>query len=172
MQDAASDVINSLVTAMKQAFKPDSSNPPLGGGTDIVRVFTGDSIPIDAFDAHQNDVGCDIPFLWVRLVRRYRTSQFPTPFVGPAPCNLPVALAVEVGVGRCSFSGAEPDWEYFENLAEIGLDDSWRIELALCRASALIQEADVSTNTAVDAVVPFGPDGGVVAWLGTMYVQI
>ncbi|UYP17714.1 hypothetical protein OED52_13640 [Rhodococcus sp. Z13] len=173
--DCANDVdcvINELITALREAFDPNSACPPLGGGTKHVRVFAGDAIPLSAWDAHRDGEGCDQPFVWVRLVRRYRTQQFPAPFVGPAPCGLPKAVAIEIGVGRCAVVDTEPAWEDYANEAEISIDDSWRIDLALCRAMGRIERKECGTATAIDAVVPYGPEGGVIAQIGTAYVQL
>lgn len=96
-------ILNALIAALKEAFAPDSEYPPLDGGTEHVRLFAGDGIPLAAWNAHAgggdgDSEGCDHPFLWVRHVRRYRTQDFPNPFVGPAPCGLPSAVAIDVGV--------------------------------------------------------------------------
>lgn len=177
MSDSSSCVINHLIAAMKEAFDPNSSNPPDGGGSEVVRLFAGEAIPLAAWNAHaaesRNNRGeCGDPFLWVRLTRRFRTQTFPAQFVGPAPCGLPVVLALEVGVGRCAIVDLEPTWDDYANEAEISIDDSWRIELALCRALSKALEDECATNTAVEAIVPYGPEGGVIAWMGTAYVQL
>lgn len=166
-------ILNELISALREAFTPDSPQPPLGGGTTDVRLFAGDAIPLAAWNAHTDGGhGCDKPFVWVRLVRRYRTQQFPAPYVGPAPCGMPSAIAIEVGVGRCAVVDLEPCWEDYANEAEISIDDSWRIDLALCRAMNKIERAECGLSTAIDAVVPYGPEGGVIAWIGTAYVQL
>jgi hypothetical protein len=166
-------VIGHLRCAMQQAFTGGSDNPPLGGGSEDVRLFAGDAIPLAAWDAHAEGCGCNVPFLWIRLARRYRSTSFPTPTVAPNPCGAPVVVALEVGVGRCAIVDPEPSWEQYEDEALVSFDDSWRIELALCQASSLIAaDPDCATNTATDLVVPFGPEGGVIAWLGTLYVQL
>lgn len=165
-------ILNELISALREAFDPDSSLPPIGGGTTNVRLFAGDAVPLAAWDAHNADESCDHPFIWVRLVRRYRTQQFPAPYVGPAPCGMPSAVAIEVGVGRCAVVDAEPSWEQYANEAEISIDDSWRIDLALCRAMSKIEANECGLSTAIDSVVPYGPDGGVIAWIGTGYVQL
>ena len=62
-----------------------------------------------------------------------------------------------------------PSWEDYATEAEISLDDSWRIELALCRAAALIR--GIGYSAGIGEVSPYGPEGGVVAWMGEAYVQ-
>src|SRR5690606_21232482 len=166
-------VINGTICALREAFSPESAVPPLGGGTSKVRVFAGDAAPLAAWDAHRDDCECNEPFLWVRLMRRYRSQTFPQPYVGPDPCPVPIVVAVEIGVGRCAAMSIEGcSWESYESEAEISLDDSWRIELALCRAVALLKKERCSDLVATDAVIPYGPEGGVVAWIGTLYAQV
>lgn len=167
-------IINQIVCAMREAFDPASSYPPLGGGSTTVRVFAGDATPLGAVDLHINDTECgQDPFLWVRLARRYRSQTFPQPYVGAAGCASQVVVAVEVGVARCAAIEAEGvDWKTLAEEAEISLDDSGRIELALCRASGLMTRRNCSDMQAVDAIVPYGPDGGVVAWTGTLYAAV
>ncbi|UYL88132.1 hypothetical protein SEA_EVAA_21 [Gordonia phage Evaa] len=170
ISDPVSDIITVFVAAMREAFTPDSEFPPIGGGSTDVRVFAGDGIPIETWNAHA-DNGCDNPFLWVRLVRRYRTENFPSPSTSPSNCSLPRAAAIEVGVGRCAVVGLEPSWEDYANEAEVSIDDSWRIELALCRALAKAREQHLAHAGASDLIAPYGPDGGIVAYLGMGYVQ-
>lgn len=170
LTDPASTAVDIVSSALIDVFKSDSASPPIGGGTNVVRFFGGDAIPLDTFEAHQDEAGCDTPMLWVRVMRRYRSDAFPSPFVGVNPCGVPRAVAIEVGVARCAFSEAFPVWDWYARQAEIGLDDSWRIELALCRAiGKLSGESQTATS---DLIVPYGPEGGVVAWLGTLYVQL
>lgn len=166
--DPASAIINAHIAAMKMVFDPASVCPPDGGGSTTVRFFAGEGIPMEAWDAHNGD-GCDNPFLWVRLLRRYRTREFPSPALSADACNLPRALAIEIGVGRCAVVESEPDWDDYAREAEIALDDSWRIEKALCAAAGLLRAE--SYVVAIDTVAPYGPEGGVLAWTGASYVQ-
>lgn len=168
-------ILNQVICAMREAFDPSSSYPPLGGGSTTVRVFAGAATPMAAVDIHINDTGCgQDPFLWVRLERRYRTQTFPQPYIGANGCAAQVAVAVEVGVARCAVieTGDGPDWTALAEEAEISLDDSGRIELALCRASTLMTSKGCSDMQAVDVIAPYGPDGGVIAWTGTIYAAV
>jgi hypothetical protein len=165
-------ILNELIAALREAFDPNSTHPPIGGGTTDVRLFAGDAIPLSAWDAHREGSDCSNPFLWVRLVRRYRTQQFPSPYVGPAPCGAAAVIAVEIGVGRCAVVDAEPSWQDYADEAEVSIDDSWRIDLALCRAMGKVAQQECGLQTAIDSVVPYGPEGGVIAWIGTGYVQL
>lgn len=164
--------INTCMTALRQAFGSSSLTPPLGGGTDTVRFFAGEAMPIAAWNAHTDESGCDTPLLWVRLERRFRTmTDFPTPFVGPSPCGMPAAAAIELGIARCAVTSEEPTWEMYEREAEISMDDSWRLDTAMCWAARDMRKTHCATQTGRDAIEPYGPDGGVIAWSGTLYVQ-
>jgi hypothetical protein len=166
--DPVVEVVAVVMGTLRDAFKPDSSFPP-ENGTDIVRFFAGEGPATAAWDAHTNDTGCDVPFLWVRVMRRYRTEQLPAPAVRDNPCGLPRAVAIEVGVGRCAVIEQEPDWGDYEAEASVSLDDSWRIELALCAAAKRLR-AD-NYIVAADEISPYGPEGGIIAWTGIVYVQ-
>lgn len=175
MDDGADCIMNAVICAMREVFSPTSSQPPLGGGSDTVRLFAGDATPLGAVDMHIDDpdCGCSQPFLWARLVRRYRSRTFPAPYVGIDPCGSPRVVAIEVGVARCAVIAREAcAWKDLEEEAEISMDDSWRIEMALCRASALMNAKQCSDMTATDAVIPYGPEGGLIAWTGTIYARV
>lgn len=167
--DPASEVVNAYITALREAFDPQSPCPPDPAALAVVRFFGGDGIPMAAWDAHTSGTGCDAPFLWVRVLRRYRSREFPDQAVGIDSCNLPRVLALEIGVGRCSVVDLQPSWEDYAREAEVSLDDSWRIELALCRGAALVRGLGHVAGTG--EVAPYGPDGGVVAWTGEAYAQ-
>jgi hypothetical protein len=180
--DGADCVITWTMQAMREVFDPQSECPPLGGGSTTVRFFAGEGTPLEAFESFansgddSNDCGCDAPFLWVRLLRRYRSSNFPQPVVAANPCPAPRVIAVEIGVGRCAamIPPGEVDCEMsvYQSEAEISMDDSWRIERALCRAETLIKRAKCSDMVASDVIIPSGPVGGVIAWVGTLYVRL
>jgi hypothetical protein len=167
--DPANEIISVYMAALREVFDPVSECPPIGGGSTLVRFFGGDAIPMAAWDAHSQGDDCATPFLWVRVLRRYRTSVFPNQDVGIESCSLPRVIALEVGVGRCAVIDMEPDWDAYASEAEVSLDDSWRIELSLCRAAALAR--GIGYSAGIGEVAPYGPDGGVVAWMGEAYVQ-
>lgn len=174
--DSASDVVNAFIKAMKDAFNPDDKvQPPLGGGSKTVRFFAGDGA-LPAFEPHgRGGPGCKEPILWVRVDRRYRsrTKEFPAAFIGDGQCGNKDArrtLAVEIGVARCTDMDANPNWSTLENDAEISLDDSWRIELALCMAATALTKPDCAVAT--DTIAPQGPEGGLIAWTGMAYVSL
>lgn len=170
--DPASDIVNDFSNALRMVFDPASESPPDGGGSTTVHFFGGDAIPLAAWDAHNDGDDCTHPMLWVRLARRYRSETFPAPAVSAVNCGIPRSLAMEIGVARCAVIGAEVDLAAYSREAEISLDDSWRIEMALCVAGQLAKQNGHAISYAVDTIVPYGPDGGVVAWVGTAYVQI
>lgn len=172
IEDPANCVINTVAAAMRAAFDPESEPPPMGGGSTTVRLFAGEGLPIQAWDFHRED-GCDEPFIWVRLMRRYRSDNFPAQYVGGDPCPKPVVVAIEVGVARCAaIADGECDWNCYENEAEIELDDSWRIERALCYAATQLRRSNCALQVGLDALTPYGPDGGVIAWTGALFAEL
>ena len=174
LHDGADCILNSVIRALKEAFSPTSASPPIGGGTERVRVFAGEAPPLSAVDMHLDDCGCgNDPFVWVRLMRRYRSQTFPQAYVGDNGCAAPRVVAIEIGVARCAAVFQEScDWTAYESEAEVSLDDSARIELALCRAASLMKRGECSDAVALDAVVPYGPEGGIIAWIGTLYARV
>lgn len=170
-RDPAENVLHHIAEALRLVYHPDSSYPPHGGGTLNVRLFAGDGIPLAAWHAHADGGNCDEPLLWVRLIRRYRTKDFPAPYVGPNTCSLPMVLAVEIGVARCAVVELQPDWPDYAEEAATALDDSWRLDEAICQARKLLRRATPGTTVSADAIVPYGPEGGVIAQIATLYVQ-
>lgn len=176
MPDLAEPSIIHLIRAMRQVFNPTAPTPPVGGGTEHVRFFAGDQMPTAAVDMHREGCGCGEPLLWVRLVQRYRTTppQFPNPVVLADSCitDLVPAIELEVGVMRCAVVKEEPEWCDYEKEASVSLDDSWRVEAAMCRAMDCAVNEQDAKKTAVGNVVPWGPQGGVIAVYGTVWVQL
>lgn len=175
MADNASCIINHLKNALYLAFKTDQDSPPLGDGIDsveAVKFFAGDGIPLAFFQSLTNGGEDCSPFIWVRLHNRYRTLNFPTPHVGPAPCGTGRAVKIEVGIARCAIIDPEPSDDDYATEAEIELDDSNRIDLALCAGLRAALKHECATATALDNVLPFGPEGGVIAWMGLGYAAL
>lgn len=176
MSDGAQCIINEAIRAMKAVFSPNSSQPPIGGGSTTVRFFAGEATPLSAVDLHVAEEGCacgEAPFLWVRLMRRYRSKVFPQPYVGDDGCGSPVVVAIEVGIARCAVMFSEEcNFEDYATEAEISLDDSWRVEKALCIAAGWMKADLCSDAVALDAVTPYGPEGGVIAWTGILYARV
>ncbi len=159
-QDPASEVISILIAAFKSVYAPGLECPPLGGTTDTVRFFAGDGAPID-------EIHCDSPLLWVRLVSRHRSTEFPEPDIVTAPCGAMDTIVLELGVARCADMDPSPKIRGTE--AEIALDDSWRISKAMCLASYQLGD---NHYVGSDVIVPYGPEGGVIAWTSTFYATV
>lgn len=158
--DPASNAITTLITAMKAVFSPDADCPPIGGGSEDVYFYAGEGAPID-------EVGCESPFLWVRLAARYRSEVFPDPSVTVSPCGALEVITVELGVARCV--SMEPTKESDRREAVISLDDSWRLGKAMCTASATLSS---NHQVGTDMINPYGPQGGVVAWSSNIYISV
>lgn len=169
--DPASEVVNAFIDALKRLFDPGQPCPPDGGGTENVRFFAAEGPPIEVWNAHNAGSGqCKEPFVWVRLVTRYRSENFPTPTVAKQSCDLPVVVVLEIGVARCSVVDERARWSAYAKEAEVSLDDSWRIELALCTAAKALRADNHAVGT--DSITPYGPEGGVYAWSALAYVQL
>ena len=173
IEDPANCVLNTVASAMRLVMAPTSEQPPLGGGTDRVLFFAGEALPIEAFNFYRADSECAEPFVWVRLIRRYRSKNFPAPYNGGDPCPVPVVVPIEVGIARCAaVDMGDCDGACYESEAEISLDDSWRIERALCFAASKLRQTRCALQVGLDDIVPYGPSGGVVAWTGVLYAQL
>ncbi len=172
--DPATEVINTAVAAMARRFDPDQECPPHAGGSTEVRFLPGaDGFPVWATI---HDDRCD-PLLWVRVVQRYRST--PTEF--PAVVEESVqrcatgafnVLEIAVGVTRCSVMDTDiqhVDWATIADEAAASLDDSWRVQQALCDIR-LLQSKSRAVNTANVACA--GPEGGYITWAGVAQVQI
>ena len=168
--DPASDVITTFTNALAAAYNVGSSCPPDGlTTTPEVYFFGGDSAPLEAWNAHTADPGCDVPFLWVRFAGRYRTRNFPEPVTGAVECGVPSAIEVELGVGWCAtIDGVSPS-DYAGD-AEASLIHSWRLDRARECAVATLREDN--HKIALDIIAPYGPEGGIMAWMTSTHVSL
>lgn len=168
--DPASDIISIFSTALASAYDPSSSCPPDGVTvTPAVQFFAGETAPLEAWDAHTADPGCDVPFLWIRLAGRYRTRDFPNPVTGPVDCDLPSAIEVEMGVGWCAVIDSNPTMAQYGAQAEASLIHSWRLDSARCSALTTLRQSN--HKVAIDLISPYGPEGGILAWLTSTHVS-
>ncbi|AGT12923.1 hypothetical protein KAYACHO_19 [Mycobacterium phage KayaCho] len=173
--DPAMEVIGAASAALASQFADHPQCPPLVGATENVRFLAGDGAPLAAWDSHAKGGkrGCAEPFVWVRAMRRFRSATFPRETLDQNPCSLPKVLAVELGVAWCAVIADRPDRApKFEDLAreaEVSMDTAWRLENAMCAAAKTLtgQERQVGTDT----VVPYGPEGGIIAWSGVIYAS-
>lgn len=173
MSDPAVDALACLIEAVRSVFTPTQTTPPTGGGTNDVRFMAGDQLPLAAWDAHNEGSDCQRPFLWVRLVHRYRSTPeaFPAPVTQPDACGLYRALELEAGVARCAVIGESPSFDEYNAEATVALDDSFRLDVALCRAVECLT-GDGASLVAVGNVAPFGPQGGIIAASTNLYVLL
>lgn len=174
--DEAILVVNTFIAALLDAFNPaDSIQPPLGGGGAAVHFLSGEVVALELFDAQAIGSNCSDPFLWVRAVDRFRWRDFPAPYTGAlaGDCEYPSAMTVEMGIARCTSldaSGSTINWAKIGEEARIGLDDSWRIQLALCAAVPQLHKQ--SRLVAIRPVIPQGPAAGVQAWATVTTVSL
>ncbi|QWY84367.1 hypothetical protein SEA_KNOCKER_25 [Mycobacterium phage Knocker] len=166
MPDNVRHIVETAQAVMLEFFGERDVAPAVVGTVKEVRLFAGDGIPLAAWNSIG---GCGDVFAWVRVLRRYRTRAFPAPTIDAAPCGLPKAVAIEVGVASCASMEEQPRWSDYEREAVESMDTAWRIEEALCVMSKRLKADDSERNTGTDTVVPYGPDGGVLAWTGILY---
>ncbi|MGI5216261.1 hypothetical protein [Nocardia sp. CA-290969] len=172
MADTAIVVVGLMAEAMKRAFTNGQTTPPFGGGTDTVRFFAGDTMPLAVWNGYASGGNCGDPLAWVRVVRRFRTTQLPEERRDQkSECTETKALTVEAGIMRCAVTEPEPDWDALEKEALAALDDSVRIDQALVWAMADIEEK-VALSTMIAAGEPYGPEGGVIAWTQWAHIQL
>lgn len=169
--DPASGVIDTFTAALGAAYSVTSSCPPDGlTATPVVYFFGGETAPLEAWNAHSADPGCDVPFLWVRFAGRYSTRDFPNPVTGPVDCGVPTAIEVEIGVAWCAdINSAATPADYAVD-AEASLIHSWRLDRA--RAVAWATLRDDNHKVAVDVIAPYGPEGGIMAWMTSTHVSL
>jgi hypothetical protein len=163
------DIVVAAQTAMLKAFNPtDAIQPPLGGGSEMCRVIIGAAVALELWDAHAVGTNCKEPFMWVRLHRRFHSQQFPAPVIDTTTCTLPEVVELEIGIGRCSKVSEVIDWKNQALEGAVALDDSWRMSLAACLFRDILSTQDVGIGT----TNPFGPEGGVVGWITTLFAAI
>jgi len=174
--DPASDVVTAYVKALRDMYDPKGPCPPVNGSANV-RTLSGAGPAAAAFEDHRRQVrDCKEPFLWVRVGRRYRAQpggSLAQPIIDQATeCMAnPRVVQIEVGVGRCAVADfTKATWDDYSREFEEGLDDSWRIENVLCRAATRLRKTGhkIGSNT----IDPYGPEGAVVMWVGTAYVQL
>lgn len=170
-RDPAMAIIDALSDALADAFTG-TACPPLVGNVTDVRFFAGDGAPMAAVDTHLSQ-GCDAPFVWVRAMRRYRAEVFPNPTVDTNPCGCALikVLAAEVGVGFCAVVDQEPTWQDYATEAAASMDAAWRIERSLENAASVLKAQTEGRQVGTDIIVPYGPEGGIIAWTGVMYAS-
>lgn len=158
--DPASAAVTTVMNALRAVYAADSDCPPLGGSTTRVAFFAGEGAPIE-------EVHCDSPLLWVRLASRHRSEVFPEPSVSTFPCGSLDVITVEVGVARCADMDPTPAVQGSES--EIALDDTWRLSKAICLAAS---ELHKDHHVGSDGIMPYGPEGGIIAWTAALYISV
>lgn len=169
MADPAPRVIGLIVEQLRAFFTPNQDVPVLGGGTDLIHVVAGEAAPPPVWFGNR-DSDCGDPYLWVRLVTRFRTKDFPAP-ADATDCRTRRALTIEAGIARCVWTHPDPSPDELEEQALVQMDDGWRMDLALCAAMGEAVRVQAVTDTAIGVGEPYGPEGGTAAWLQSVSVQ-
>jgi hypothetical protein len=171
-QDPSFAIITDTLAVVRAVMRPDSDYPPVGGGTTQVQLVTGEGPAWDPlagrYGEEGDDAQCPNPFVWVRLVSRYRSTNFPEATV-IAGCGGVAVLALEIGIGRCVSIEADVDWTVIANEAEWGLDDAFRLDKIACVLVGYLKDRAM---VAYEPAVPEGPEGGGIVWSITVYVGI
>lgn len=171
-QDPSQEFILELMNVVRAVYSPDSGYPPVGGGTKAVHFVSGEGPSWDPmagrYGEQDDDGDCANPFVWVRLVTRYRSTSFPEATVMPGCSGIPV-LVLEIGVGRCVNIDAHVDWEVIANEAEWGLDDAFRLDKIAC---VLTGRLGNRAMVAAEPASPEGPDGGGIVWSTNVFIGI
>lgn len=166
--DPTVTIIGLAVTRLREVYAADASVPPLGGGTDQVWILAGAEVVPPPWVATEDGGDC-APYLWVRLVRKWRTTEFPNEMIA-AGCNVAQAITIEAGIARCHPEDA--DIGEIEEIAAIQWDDAWRIDRALCGAMADAKKAGAAGEAALGPGEPFGPEGLVIAWSQLAFAEL
>lgn len=167
--DPGDDIITAVITTFKSMYDVGLDCPPVGGAlsdTGVVHFLPGDAALWDPLVGEGD--GCDDPFLWVRLMSRFRTSHFPEPEVLNTCTGVDV-LHLELGVGRCVNIDPGIDYTILATEAEWGLDDSWRLDRTICLLRGVLQK---DVMIASEPITPSGPDGGGLVWTVVLYIGI
>lgn len=170
-QDPTQEFVDELIKVIQTVYSPDSPYPPPGGGSTTVHLVTGEGPEWDPMAGRFGEQGgqaCEDPFIWVRLVTRYRSANFPEATVAPGCPGIPV-IVMEIGVGRCINIDPEPDWSVISREAEWGLDDAFRLDKIACVLSGYL---GTRALVAADPATPEGPEGGGIVWSTTVYIGI
>lgn len=163
-------VTGQVVEAMRGVFV-DAEKAPIGGAMATIEHRPGTDVALDGLF-----VG-DCPGLaWVNVIRMFRTSDFPAESDRLSPCSGTRAATIQVGAARCVATvddqGYPPDAAAMEHDALVGLDDAHRLEVALCRAAKACDDLGLTHAATWSAAEPIGPQGGVLAWVQTITVQL
>lgn len=173
--DPAYDIVTKVIVIMRAIFGPEGAGcAPVGGGTNRVNFVTGEGPDWDPmvgrYGEDSDDAACQNPFVWVRLVSRYRSEQFPEPTVINT-CGGISVIALELGVGRCVNIDPVADYDVIAQEAEWGLDDSYRLDKVVCILTGpdgLGKDALI----AADPILPSGPEGGGIVWSTNVTIGI
>jgi len=172
-------VVGAVIEELRRVFVdlPDNMIEPLGGRASGVQHRAGEIIALDLWD------GCS-PLLTVQVTRMWRTTSatFPSDDDSEKDCGGVPALRLSAGIMRCAtgfeVSGgilavsASVDVAALEREALVTLDDASRLDVALCRAAAVLQEREVISAAVIGAWSPYGPEGGAVGGEITLTVEL
>ena len=114
--------------------------------------------------------------MWANVLRIYRTTGFPNETDTAVPCHGSPTVSIQVGAARCVATvddhGDPPPPHAMEHDALVGLDDAARLERALCAAVTACDDRGLIIQGTWTATDPIGPQGGALAWVKTLTVEL
>lgn len=144
---------------------------PLGGRVSTVEHRPGADVALDGL--FEGD--CD-GLVWANVLRAFRTTAWPSESENLTPCQGVPAALIQLGAARCvatlDDNGYAPDANAMEHDALVGLDDAQRLDRAACIAAARAEEHGFILSSTRSGIEPIGPQGGVLAWVVTLNVQL
>ena len=163
-------VVGQVIEALRAEFtNPD--NVPLGGTVPAIEHRPGADIALDGLWS----ADC-AGIVWANVIRIYRTNMFPSETDIAVPCNGSPVVSIQVGAARCvatvDDNGDPPPPHAMEHDALVGLDDATRLERALCAAVTACDDRDLIIQGTWTATDPIGPQGGALAWVKTLTVEL
>lgn len=167
--DPLFDAVTVVINIVRGLYDPNSTYPPVGGGTATVHFVSGEGPSWDPLASRIGEdadgEACD-PFIWVRLVSRYMSRTFPEPDA-VSGCQGVDTIALEVGVGRCVNIDPVADYTVIAREAEWGFDDAFRLGKVACLVAGQFGD---DYQVAYEPALPEGPEGGGIVWSTTVYI--
>lgn len=166
-------VVGQFIEALRSQFV-EADPVPLGGAVTEVEHRPGELVALDAL---ADEVGgpCSGQ-VWVNVLRVWRSESFPTVSAESSSCRSPVTIDLQVGAARrvCTVDdgGYPPSADAMGHDALVGLDDTARIDRAVCLALRACDDCGLTIQSVVAPIEPVGPQGGILAWTTVVTIQL
>lgn len=160
-------VTGQVLEALREKFV-DTEHAPLGGVVDRVEHRPGMDIALDNLSTGE----CSA-IVWANVQRIFPCVEFPDESPGQG-CGM-TAATIQVGAARCVSVVSEygaPTPDEMEHEALVGLDDAYRLDRAAGESMLACEERGLITQHEKTGLEPVGPQGGVLAWVMQLTVQL